>query len=110
MGGFYRVDFQGRADQGAGALAIANGKVAGLDVADGIYRGTYTEVDGRLKGTATLTFERGAELVTGMRVPPGAAIPIPFDIPASALAGFHDLAVSVAGRPVVVRLTRIADL
>lgn len=110
MSGFYRIDYQGQADHGAGALALANGKVAGLDVGGGIYRGTYTEEGGRLRGTAHLSFPQGGELVTGMRVPAGSEIPIPFDITADALTNSHSISVAVAGRNVNVRLTRVADL
>lgn len=110
MGGFYRVDYQGHADRGAGALALANGKVAGLDIGGGIYRGTYVEEGDRLHGTAVLSFPEGGELVTGMRVPPGSELPIPFDIPAGGLTNSHGMSVDVAGRRVDVRLTRIADL
>lgn len=110
MGGFYRIDYQGTGGTGAGAFALANNKVAGLDVGGGVYHGTYTEEGGRYKGTATLSFASGGDLVTGMKVPPGTEIPIPFEFPAGNSSESHPISVSVAGHRVEVRLTRIADL
>lgn len=110
MGGFYRIKYQGTGGKGDGAIALANNKVAGLDVGDGIYRGTYAEEGGRFKGTAVLSFASGGDLVTGMRVPPGTEIPIPFDIPAGSSSDSHTVSVNVAGHKVEVTLTRIADL
>ena len=110
MGGFYRVEFQGRADQGSGSLALANGKVAGLDSGGGVYRGSYVEEGGRARGTAILSFANGGELVTGMRVPPGAEVSIPFDIPVGNSTSVHGTSVNVAGRRVDVLWYRVADL
>ncbi|MGN8097167.1 hypothetical protein ACTJK8_28370 [Methylobacterium sp. 22177] len=110
MGGFFRVEFQARTDQASGSLALANGKVAGLDVGGGIYRGSYVEEGGRARGTAILSFPDGGELVTGMRVPPGAEITIPFDIPVGNSTNIHGTSVNVAGRRVDVIWRRIADL
>lgn len=110
MGGFYRVEFQGYADRGSGALALANGKVAGLDIGGGIYRGSYVEEGGRARGTAILSFPDGGELVTGTRVPPGAEISIPFDIPIATSSNIHGTSVNVSGRRVEVIWSRVADL
>ncbi|MFJ7441686.1 hypothetical protein ACIQW5_29345 [Methylorubrum thiocyanatum] len=108
MTGFYRVDYQGVSGIGAGGMALANGKVAGIDIGGGIYRGTYVIEAGRIRGTAILSFENGGRLVTGAQVPPGTEIPIPFDLEDS--GNTHVISVSVAGRAVNVRLAKIAEL
>lgn len=108
MSGLFRIDYQGASGAGAGAMALANGKVAGLDVGGGVYRGTYSAEAGRLKGTAVLYFEAGGQLVTGAQVPPGTQIPIPFDIADNGQN--HTISVSVAGQAVTVRLTKVAEL
>lgn len=43
MEGFYRIAYTGAAGSGFGILVFNSGKIAGADVAGGIYNGTYTE-------------------------------------------------------------------
>lgn len=108
MSGFYRIDYQGVSGSGAGAMALANGKVAGLDTGGGIYRGTYVTEGGRIRGTAILYFDTNGHLVTGAQIPAGTEIPIPFDLEDK--GHIHTISVSVAGRSVNVRLTKVAEL
>lgn len=109
MGTFYRIDYAGASGGGAGAIALANGKVAGLDVGGGVYTGTYVEKDGHRIGTAVLSMPNGGQLVNGLQVPAGTAIPIEFAIPVEAPDG-HTLTVSVAGRHVNAILHKVGDL
>ena len=109
MGAFYRIDYAGTSGSGAGAMALANGKVAGLDLGGGVYRGSYVEEGGHRRGTAVLSMPNGGQLVNGLQVPPGTEIPIEFAIPIDAPGG-HTLTVSVASRQVGVILHKLADL
>ncbi|MDQ0524208.1 hypothetical protein [Methylobacterium gregans] len=109
MGAFYRIDYAGTSGSGAGALALANGKVAGLDLGGGIYRGTYVEEAGHRRGIAVLSMPNGGLLVNGLQVPSGTEIPIEFAIPIDAPGG-HTVTVSVAGRQVGVVLHKVGDL
>jgi hypothetical protein len=109
MTGFYRMDYAGPADQGAGAIAFTNNKIAGLDVAGGIYVGSYTLHEGRLVGELNVTFPQGGTLVTGAVVPPGANILVQLDLAHGLLDGHH-LQVQVLGQSVSARLSKVADL
>lgn len=108
-GGFYRIDYVGRADSGSGAIAIVNGQIAGLDITGGEYRGSYQEVGGRIRGDVTLTAKAPAALVTGRMLRGGETVPIALDIPAESLDG-AEFPISVAGGTVRLRLTKIAEL
>lgn len=109
MGAFYRIDYAGSTGAGAGAMALANGNLAGLDMGGGVYTGTYVEKDGHRHGTAVLSMPNGGYLVNGMQVSAGTTIPIEFAIPIDAPDG-HTLTVSVAGRHVSAILHKVADL
>lgn len=108
MPGFYKIEYQGASGIGAGAMALANGKVAGMDVGGGIYKGTYTDNGSTTEGTAVLYFEAGGQLVTGASVPAGYEIPIQFSFPTNSQK--HNIGVTVSGHNVVVLLTKIGEL
>jgi hypothetical protein len=101
--------YLGQTGIGAGAMYIGKGKVAGVDVGGGRYEGKYTEQDGRLKGTATLSAPQGAVLVTGQQMPAGAKIPLAVDWPSNFANGAAQ-PISVAGRTVQVTFEKIADI
>lgn len=109
MGAFYRIEYAGASGTGAGAMALANGKVAGLDIGGGVYSGSYVEGTGHRRGIAILSLPNGGQLVNGLQVPAGTEIPIEFAIPIDAPGG-HTLTVSVAGRQVSVILHKVGDL
>ena len=68
--GFYRIDYEGQADVGAGAFALVRGKIAGLDVGGLTYTGSYTLDGTDVVGTVTAKAPPGATLVTGMTAGP----------------------------------------
>lgn len=110
MRGFFRMDYTGKVDSGAGTLAFVDGKVAGLDTGGGIYRGQYT-VDGQtVSGIVELSFPNGGRLVTGAVVQAGSPpMTIPFSVSETAAEG-KIFRVDTPTGPVNVRLTRLADL
>ena len=109
MAGFYRMDFKGRASSGAGAIAIVNGKIAGIDMDGIIFNGSYKEEGDRLVGSMALKLPAALQLVTGQVASAGSAISVPFDVDKGQLDG-HEISVTVGGRPATARLTKIADL
>jgi hypothetical protein len=71
--GFYRIDYEGSADVGAGAFALVRGKIAGLDVGGLTYTGSYS-LDGKdVVGTVAAKAPPGATLVTGSTAGPTGA-------------------------------------
>ncbi len=68
--GFYRVDYSGRTNVGAGAFALVRGKIAGLDVGGVTYTGTYrpdgNDVVSKLRAKAPPS----TAFVTGMNAGP----------------------------------------
>jgi hypothetical protein len=67
MSAFYAMNYVGQTGTGGGAVYVGNGKIVGIDVANLLYNGTYTEAGGRLKGTVAMTAPMGGTLVTGAR-------------------------------------------
>lgn len=109
MSALYTMRYLGGVGIGMGAIYVGKGTVVGVDVTGGRYKGNYTDSNGRLKGTVTATFPSGAQLVTGMSVPPGGAIQLALDWPVN-FANGQAQQVSVSGRPVQVTLEKIGDI
>jgi hypothetical protein len=110
MRGFFKMDYTGATGQGTGAIAFADGKVAGLDVGGGVYVGTYQEIGDKVAGSVDLSFPAGGLMVTGAVVPPGSPpMNIPFEADAGNEAGVV-LTVTTPVGPVNIRLTKISQL
>ncbi len=107
--GLYVIRFLGQADFSTGVLYIGHGIISGADANDVLYDGTYEEADGLFKGRAVMSMPAGAELVTGMAVPPGQSISIAADWPLDFANGVPQQ-IAVAGRTVTVTLHKIRDL
>ena len=110
MDGFYRFDYAGRSDQGAGAIAFVNGKVAGLDVTGLEYLGTYTMSGLSAQGTVNVKNNTGMSvpLVQGVPLSPGQEFSVPFELSRSATAG-HTISVKTPMGPVTLALRKIAS-
>jgi hypothetical protein len=113
MSAFYAMEYHGVAsadgNMGAGSLYIGKGIITGIDIAGGVYDGTYAESNGRILGNATLTFAAGGTLVTGETVPPGSVIPLAVNWPSN-FANGQPQTVNVNGQPVQVIFHKIKDI
>ena len=109
MSALYAMRYLGAVGVGIGAIYIGRGKMVGIDAAYGRYDGSYTEQNGRLRGTVSLSIPGGGNLVTGQPLPAGQSIQIAFDLP-STFANGQAQTVSVAGRPVQVTFEKIGDI
>lgn len=109
MSAFYIMRYHGqaRADGGFGAIYIGHGKIAGVDVGNGRYIGSYTETNGRVRGTVNLSNPSGSTLVTGEHLPAGASIPMTFDWPVNFTG---PQTISVHGRQVSITFEKVSDL
>ena len=107
--GLYVMRFLGQANFGAGVLYVGHGIIAGADANDVLYDGTYEEADGLFKGRAVMSMPSGADLVTGMAVPPGQSIAISADWPLD-FANGEPQQITVEGGLVTVTLHKIRDL
>lgn len=104
--GFYRVDYVGSADQGAGGFALVGGKVAGIDVVGITYVGTYERIGDELVGRMTAKAPPGTPLVTGATAgAQGATFPVELIVHSNGLAD-----VKLPTGPVSARLTLISPL
>lgn len=109
MTGFFRSDISGGGGSYSGAAAIVNGKIAGLGNGGGQLRGTYEEKDGKFVGSIKVSVPGGGTLASGAQVGAGQSVDVPFNVPASALDG-HQFSLTIGGRPISVRLKKLADL
>jgi hypothetical protein len=107
--GLYVMRFLGQTSFGTGVLYIGHGIISGADANDVLYDGTYEEVDDQFKGRAVMSMPAGAELVTGMAVPPGQSIAIAADWPLD-FANGEPRQITVEGSVVTVTLHKIRDL
>jgi hypothetical protein len=105
----YRMNYLGQSGIGAGVIYIGGGIISGADAGDGVYDGTYQEVGGRLRASATHTMTAGGMLVTGQAVPAGQTLQIATDWPLN-FANGQPQQLQVAGRTVSVTLQKIRDL
>lgn len=106
---FFRIDYVGAADSGVGAIAFANGKIAGLDVAGVVYKGSYDVRDGRVIAKVEMSAPQGARLVTGAPLPVGASIPLEVEAAVERIDG-HVIKIQSPSGPVDVRFTKVGDL
>lgn len=109
MAALFAVSYAGQVGSGVGAMYVGNGVIAGFDIYGGRYKGTYTEANGRIKGTVTLTQPGGGQLVTGQQIPPGASVQISADWP-SDLGNGKPLQLNVGGQPVQVNFNKMVDV
>jgi len=111
MNGFYRMDYEGRSDTGAGAIALVNGKIAGLDIGGGIYKGSYSidQSTNELTGTVDVSFPQGGQLVTGAVIPPGGHFTVPLRLNAGQMTS-QIIQLQLPSGAISVRLSRVADL
>lgn len=109
MSALYVMSYRGRADSGNGAIYVGRGTIAGVDVGNIRYSGSYHESDGRIIGTVEMHAASDAELVSGMRVPAGTRLPISIDWPMTFADG-TPRTLSVAGHSVQVSLEKISDI
>ncbi|MEM6590217.1 MAG: hypothetical protein AAF641_17375 [Pseudomonadota bacterium] len=109
MSALFKMEYTGAQGFGAGALYVGRGRIVGLDVLGGEYRGQYTNIGRRLRGTVTLSSASNSlQLVTGQTLGPGQAVEIALDWPENLDTGTHK--VTVSGAPVHVQLTKIDDI
>ncbi len=110
MSSLYIMRYLGQTGLGVGTMYVGKGMILGADTGNGRYSGTYTESNGRLQGTVTLSATGdGAELVTGQRLPAGQSIPLQIDWPTNFADG-NAQTVSVAGHPVQVTFEKLGDI
>lgn len=108
-GGFYSAQYAGTAGTGGGAFYIGNGIITGVDVAGGVYDGTYQLLGGRLNGNAKLGIPGGGALVTGKILKDGETVDVTFSLP-TYFANGDPHAVTVEGMNVGVIFTKVRDL
>lgn len=108
MGALYKMVYAGQTGQGGGVIYIGADGVTGMDIGEGVYSGSVAITD-RARGRVNLRYPQGGSLVTGQQVPAGATIPIDIDVPADFGNGMP-VTVSIAGRQVNVRFTKISDI
>jgi hypothetical protein len=109
MSALYAMSFVGLGGTGGGAVYVGKGKIVGIDVGNLRYSGTYTEQNGRLKGTVDLYAPTGGTLVTDARVPAGSRWNIALDWPVNFSDG-RPQALTVQGRSVHVVFEKIDDV
>lgn len=109
MSALYAMRYVGQTGTGAGVIYIGRGKIVGIDVGNGRYNGTYLEENGRLLGTATMSFPSGGTLVTGQQLSPGASLQLTTDWP-SAFSNGQAQQIAVNGKPVNVTFEKIGDI
>lgn len=109
MASLYGVQYAGQTGTGVGAMYVGGGVIAGFDIYGGRYKGNYTEANGRLKGTVTLSMPNGGVLVTGQQVPAGTSMQISADWPLD-LGNGKSLQLNVGGKPVQVNFTKMVDV
>jgi hypothetical protein len=109
MSALYVMRYSGQSSVGAGCIYVGKGIISGADAGGGYYDGSYTEQAGRIKGTVKLTAPKGATLVTGQQLPPGAALPLTMDWPKDFGNGSPQT-VLVSGHPVKVEFEKLKDI
>jgi hypothetical protein len=84
MGTFYAMRYSSdrTENSGVGALYLGNGILVGMDSNGGRYHGTYKELNGRIMGSAMLSFPNGGTTVTGLPMKPGWKAPLATNWPA----------------------------
>jgi hypothetical protein len=108
MNGYFRMDFAGQALASPGGIALAGGRVAGVDPKGRVYRGTYVGSDAGVTGSLEVSMPEGGRLATGEAVPPGMKFAVPFSvIPDDGAGAVLHLQTRA---PLSARLTKIADL
>jgi hypothetical protein len=108
MGALYQMRYQGVAGVEHGTIYIGAGTIVGVDLTGARYRGTYSDQEGTLTGSGTLT-SAGRALVTGQPMPAGTRLRITFRLP-SQLGDSQFNTVDVAGGPVQVAFDKVADV
>lgn len=109
MSALYVMRYVGQAGMNAGAVCIGKGRVLGVDAANGRYNGTYTEQNGRIRGTINLSVPGGGTLVTGQAIQAGQQVQITADWPSN-FANGQQQQVTVAGRTVSVTFEKLGDV
>ena len=110
MNAFFRMDFAGRASSGAGGIAFANGKIAGLNVGGGVYKGTYSaSPTGEIQGNVTVSFPQGGQLVTGANAARGHSFQVQINAKPDPNGDFSFVAQTPTGSA-TVRLSKVAAL
>lgn len=110
MSALYIMRYLGQTGIGFGSVYVGNGVILGVDVANGRYKGTYTEEGGRVKVTAQLSAPPGGcMLVTGAQLQPGQSVPLTADWPANFADG-QAKAISVLGGEVQVTFEKVGDI
>lgn len=109
MSSLYGMQYAGQTGQGGGCVYVGNGKILGMDAGGGRYAGTYTEQNGQLSLTVTLTMIANGTLVTGQPAPKGTTLQLTGVWPQN-FANGQPQAILVAGKPVQVILEKIGDI
>ena len=112
MSAFYIMKYTGPFGVGGGTLYIGKGQIMGTDVLGGKYEGHYTEANGRMSGTVTMTAPPGgAPLITGQRMPSGGTVNLTFEFPSDRFAdGTPQTMLGVEGVPIQISFEKIRDL
>jgi hypothetical protein len=101
--------YVGGAGLGGGAVYIGKGRIVGVDAANGRYFGEYSEGNGRMKGSVSLSIPGGGTLVTGQQLPAGQELKLTMDWPSN-LADGKPRQLSVSGGTVSVVFEKIGDI
>jgi hypothetical protein len=108
--GLYQLMYQGSFDRGGAVLYVGNGIIAGMDVGEIQYDGTYTTgPGGELVGDVALTATTNSSLVTGDTVLAGQSVSVPFTLPSS-FANGQPFQFKIAGRSVSATFRKFKDL
>jgi hypothetical protein len=108
----YSVQVMGAAGRNIILLFIGDGRIAGIDVATGKYRGTTESLpNGGLRAELDLTVAPGTPLITGAAAPAGVStIPIKFELPPDFGQGSSTVAISTPVGQVNARFEKLIDL
>lgn len=108
--GLYQVMYEGAFERGGAVLYIGNGIIAGMDVGEIFYDGTYkTEADETLAGNMALTATTNGALVTGNTILAGQSVSVPFVLPSS-FANGQPFQFNIAGRAISATFRKLKDL
>ena len=109
MRALYRLTYTGSHDEGFAVVYIGQGLILGMDVTGSRLRGTYSEENGRLRGSMTLTGDEEGLTAGGQMMQAGQSAEMDIDWDADfAAAGPQQ--VILLGDPLQIEFQKIGDV